>query len=105
VKSIKIEDSVRQSVRVDANEQVTLEIAGAATTGYLWEVSLKSPAVELLEHRFQPNLESFGGAGLDRFVVRASKPGVQKLILALRAPWEREAIKEFELELNVGQPD
>lgn len=101
VRSIKLDDERAQALSVSANEQVALEIDGAGTTGYLWELAQKSPNLEVLEHKIEPNLQAFGAAGFDRFVVRAMQPGTVRIVFSLRAPWEARAIKQFEVRLEV----
>jgi predicted secreted protein len=105
MKAIRLDESANQSLRVSTNEDVALEISGAGATGYVWEVVTKSPELEVLDHKVQPDLASIGASGVDRFVVRAKHAGVQRLVLALRRPWEERALKQFEISLDVEGAD
>ena len=106
MKSFKCDSdsSNSQELHVRTNETVAIEIEGAGTTGYLWEVAKRPPALEVVRHSIEPNLETFGGAGKDRFEVRANRPGNHAFTLKLKAPWENTAAKVVKLTITADKP-
>jgi predicted secreted protein len=68
-----------------------LEVPGANTTGYLWQIKTDSSAVEIVGHEIVPDDQSFGGAGVERFFLKPPRTGDASLHLELKAPWESEA--------------
>jgi predicted secreted protein len=93
------------SVDVRAGEQVTLEVPGANTTGYLWHLDANPKAVEVLGHEIVADDSSFGGGGLERFVVRPLQEGPATVRLNLKAPWESEPVETHNVQVRLLKPN
>ncbi|ESX24444.1 protease inhibitor I42 family protein [Mesorhizobium sp. LSJC264A00] len=102
MKAFKVDtlDNAKQELRVKGGEKVAIELEGAGTTGYAWEVAKQAPELEVIGHSVEPNLESFGAAGTDRFVVRADSLGSHDIELTLKAPWESAPVKRLTVKIK-----
>jgi len=89
-----------QSVQVHVGEEVTLEVSGANTTGYLWQLNADPSAVKVVEHQIVPDEESFGGSGTERFIVRPLSGGDAMVRLELKAPWEKEPVETHDVLMH-----
>lgn len=87
------------TLKVPSSEKFAIEIDGAGTTGYGWEISNDSEGFKVTDHSIKPNLESFGAAGVDEFILEAA-PGMHTLKIDLRAPWESAPAKQIKLKIN-----
>ncbi|MEA2935282.1 MAG: Chagasin family peptidase inhibitor [Variibacter sp.] len=83
-----------RDLQVRSGEEVTLEVPGANTTGYLWRLEANPEDVEIVDHQVLPNTESFGGAGIERFTVKSTRDGDSTLKLELKRPWGPDDIAE-----------
>ena len=97
--TIKVE--TQQNVRVEPGEDVTLEVPGCGTTGYLWKLDANPGAVEVVGHEVVPDDRSFGGAGVERFTVRSVHVGDATVRLELKAPWESTAVESYDVTIQV----
>jgi predicted secreted protein len=96
--TVKVEGN--ESVEVHPGEEVTLEVTGANTTGYLWHLNANPEAVEFVGHEVVADLENFGGAGIERFVVRLLCEGDSMVRLELKAPWETEPVEIHDVQVH-----
>jgi predicted secreted protein len=96
--TVKVEGG--QTVDTHPGEDVTLEVQGANTTGYLWRLNANPDVVLIVGHEVIPDEESFGGAGIERFVVRPLRSGDATIRLELKAPWETEPVESHDVHFH-----
>ena len=96
---VDADSSDNTEIRAKKNQTVAIEVAGGGTTGYLWEIASPPSGLKVHEHTVQPDLESFGGSGTDRFVVSADQPGSLDIKLELKRPWEDSPAKSVKVKL------
>ena len=96
---MKLEESVER-IEAHPGEEITLEVPGANTTGYLWQLKTDSSAVEIVGHEIIPDHQSFGGAGIERFVLKSLRAGDTTLHLELKAPWENDPAESYNLQVH-----
>ncbi len=89
-----------QSIEVPEGGEVTLEVSGANTTGYLWKLDANPEAVEIVGHEIIADENSFGGAGVERFTLKALRQGEATVRLELRAPWESDAAESHDVHVH-----
>jgi predicted secreted protein len=99
VTTIKL-DEVTERIESQSGEAFTLEVPGANTTGYLWQIKTDPSVVQLIEHEIVPDEENFGGAGIERFVLKLLRTGVAKVHLELKAPWEEQPVETYDLQVH-----
>lgn len=97
--TVKIEEGPGR-IEARTGEEITLEVSGANTTGYLWQLQTDSSAVEVVTHEVIPDNESFGGAGVERFIVKPVKAGDAVLHFQLKAPWEIDPVESHDVEVH-----
>ena len=85
---------------VHVGEQVEIAVPSGGATGHAWSVRSDSPVVEVLEHRRQPDMHSFGGSGEESFVVKLKEKGRARLVFTLKAPWQSDAAERRQLVLD-----
>ena len=86
-------------IRVKRNQNIAIEVHGGGTTGYLWEVVGPPSGLKVHGHTVEPDLESFGGKGTDRFVVSASRQGSHEMKIELKRPWDRSPAKSVNVKI------
>lgn len=99
MKVFKVDAGDPAEIRVKPNQNVAIEMQGGGTTGYLWEIVEPPSGLTVHGHTVKPDLESFGGAGTDRFVVSADRKGSLQLEIALKRPWEDVATKSVKVKI------
>ncbi len=87
-------------IEAHPGEEVTVEVPGANTTGYLWRLKTDSNSVQVVGHEVVPDNESFGGAGVERFVVKSLKAGQATLHFELKAPWESDPAESYDVQVR-----
>lgn len=100
MRSIAVGKGVQQIV-AKKGEEFALDLEGAGTTGYLWEVASRSKGLKLESRKTMPDKSAIGAAGREQFVVKVSQIGPQKIVFSLRAPWEQKAVRSIEVEFSV----
>jgi predicted secreted protein len=97
--TVKVEESA-EPVETRLGEVVTLEVPGANTAGYLWQLQTNSDTVKVVGHEVVPDEENFGGAGVERFCLQVLKEGDATVYLRLKRPWEQEAAESYDVHLH-----
>jgi predicted secreted protein len=97
--TVKLEEGAER-VETHPGEEITLEVPGANTTGYLWRLQTDSSAVQIVGHEVIPDKENFGGAGVERFIVKPLRTGVATLHLELKAPWEDDPAESYDVQVH-----
>jgi predicted secreted protein len=97
--TVKLEQQ-NEPIEARPGEEITLEVPGANTTGYLWQLKTDVDAVEVVGHEVIPDHENFGGAGVERFVVRPLRAGDATLHLELKAPWENAPAETLDVRVH-----
>ena len=80
-------------------ERVVIHVEGAGTTGYEWHLEPDEGAT-VVDHRIEPDGESFGAAGTESFIVELTAPHDTDLLLTLKAPWEEEPAEVHTVHLS-----
>ena len=62
-------------IPVHVGERVEIAVPPGGATGYVWSVTSDSPVVDVIEHRRQPDMRSFGGRGNESFIVQMNERG------------------------------
>ena len=87
-------------IHVHVGEPVEIAVRSGGANGYAWSVRCDPSTVDVVEHKRQPDRESFGGRGSESFVVQLTEKGRAELEFTLRAPWESEPEERHELVLD-----
>jgi inhibitor of cysteine peptidase len=93
--------------RVSPGEGIVIRLPENPTTGYRWSVEAVDPeVVEVGESEFEANDEAGrAGAGGTRYLhLRTRQPGVSRVTLVLRRPWESggENLRRFQVNVEVS---
>jgi predicted secreted protein len=83
-------------------EPFEVELPERPPTGYQWRLEPVPEGVEILEAPFSPPPPGkLGAAGLRRFVLRATRPGVLDLCFRSARWWREDAPVEQSVEVRV----
>ena len=93
-------DLSEKIIPVHVGEQVEIAVPSGGANGYAWSVKSDSSVIEVIEHRRQPDMRSFGGRGKECFVVKLNERGRAELEFTLKAPWQSEAAERRQLVLD-----
>lgn len=95
-------------VRVQASEEVVLELLENPTTGYRWMIETTGDTVREIESDYVPSSAAIGGGGRRSVRFIAAHPGTAEVRAALRRSWEppEQSLKQFAVTIHVqGDPD
>jgi predicted secreted protein len=96
--TVKLEGTER--IEAHPGKEFTVEVPGANTTGYLWRLQTDPNTVQIVGHEVVPDDENFGGAGVERFVVKPLKIGHATLHFELKAPWESDPAESYDVQVH-----
>ena len=95
-------------VSLKVGQQVSLQLAGNPTTGYIWNVQPLDDKVlkQVGESSFKAESDLAGAPGVETFVFEAVAPGTATLSLAYARPWETDVKpdKTYSVEVTVTAP-
>ncbi len=76
-------------------DAIVVELAESPSTGYLWQTGDVPPWLELVREEFRTSdAVLVGGTGEHRFIFRVTGPGLDRVSLVRRRPWEPDAIAD-----------
>lgn len=81
------------------NQAVRLRVPGAGATGLVWDIEAPSPVTAV-----QPDPEpttTFGGGGIQSFLITCPIAGEYSVRLILHAPWRRQPEQTTVITLRV----
>jgi predicted secreted protein len=82
------------SFEIDFNER--------SPAGYIWRLERPVEGIELLGSRLTlPPAGRIGASGTRQFQVRATGPGMYRLVFQLRREWETELIERRTVQVEV----
>ncbi|TWP53533.1 protease inhibitor I42 family protein [Lentzea tibetensis] len=86
--------------RVEAapGEEIVIRLTENTTTGYQWTIMDLGRHVELVDDELTETRSN--GERVIR--LRATDPGLSKVRLELKRPWERTQIERFEVQVDVS---
>jgi len=89
-------------LEADRGKPFTIEIPSAPTTGYKWQIQELPEAVELRasEFRVKPNAE-IGDSGTQIFHLAVSQPGLYRIDLICKRPWESDPVEHKSVYVRV----
>jgi inhibitor of cysteine peptidase len=98
------ENDQGRTCNIIKGDYVTIRLAEIPTTGYRWAVKEFNDQILVFEEsNYLISRESqIGGGGLKIFRFLAISPGQSNLILKLEREWENDAIKVFDITVNVN---
>jgi predicted secreted protein len=83
-------------VEAEPGEEIVIRLTENTTTGYQWTIMDLGRHVELLDERLE-------AGDTERVIrLRATQPGLSKVRLELKRPWERTQIERFEAQVEVA---
>jgi inhibitor of cysteine peptidase len=89
----------RRSVRV--GERIEVRLPERPTTGYRWQPDIDASALRQVDDRFEGEAAPRGAGGVRTLVFEPLRPGSARLRLESRRAWEREAVDEFVVDLEI----
>jgi inhibitor of cysteine peptidase len=90
---------------VSVGEYIKVSLAENPTTAYRWEIEGDQTALRQLDDRFDGPTIPRGASGTRVLSFEALHPGKTQLRLLKRRSWEKKAIDEFVVDLEVGLDD
>jgi inhibitor of cysteine peptidase len=86
----------------DRGKPFTIEVPSAPTTGYKWQLSDLPSAVQLQDSEFRPKANAaIGDGGTQVFHLTASEPGLYRIDLVCKRPWESDPVERKSLHVEV----
>ncbi len=99
-----------ESLNLEVNDRVNIELKSNPTTGYEWVLSEETGGsiISLTGSGFiqsKKDKELIGAGGFEIFSFKAISNGKTSIILNYKRPWEEEAepLETFEITISVGQ--
>jgi predicted secreted protein len=84
-------------------EPFTVELGAGPSSGYMWELPLLPPGVQMVGTRFEmPQGAAIGDGGTQIFALRADQKGLLVLRFVLKRRWESEIAQEREITVQVN---
>lgn len=93
-------------VELKTGASFQVQLAENPSTGYAWNIVEGSPAIKLVESKFdQAQTGLPGSGGLRRIVFKLTKPGAVRLVLKYFRPWEKSdtAVDSFQLNITTDK--
>lgn len=87
-------------IYASVGEPIEIEVRSGGANGYVWTIAYDTSAVSLIEHKRQPNKQTFGGSGKESFVIQLNQRARVAIELTLKAPWEDAAEEQHQLLLD-----
>ncbi len=92
--------TVRHEIEMHPGEQREVELKNIGATGHVWEVETPE-GIELVSKDIKPALHAFGGAGVTRFIFRATKQGDSEGKLSLVSPWDNKEKERHTVHFSI----
>lgn len=93
------------TIAAAVGDRVRIQLDENPTTGYRWKARAQSSLLELIDENYAPAGDGgIGGGGTRTLVYEVIAAGKGSLKLALARAWEpeREPLRNFEIELDIG---
>jgi predicted secreted protein len=90
------------SVKVRADEQFAIALAGNPTTGYEWQASVDPKYIESGTREFEPRGMAPGAGGREVLHFRARQAGETEIAFEYRRAWEQEPVDVRRLKLLIA---
>ncbi len=71
----------------------TIDLQAIPGAGYMWEIELPPPALEVLDNKVVAQSEEVGGPALQRFTLLLRQPGDYSLTFGLKRKWEKQSAR------------
>lgn len=89
-------------IKVKADEQFSIALAGNPTTGYEWQASVDPKYVEVGVRAFELEGSAPGAGGRDVFRFRALQVGETEIAFENRRAWERAPLEVRRFKLVIA---
>jgi predicted secreted protein len=91
-------------ISVEPQHEFTINLGSRPSTGYVWTVEAYPEELSLLDSQVGLPAEQFGIGGLVRqdFHFRSSVPGEYTIQFALKRPWEKKVMRNYEVQVKVA---
>ena len=100
-------DSERQ-LPLRIGDEVVLRLPEVPSSGYAWTLEREQfSALDLVDDRLDTSTgdDIYGGAAVRRVLLRATRPGVDDIVVGLRRPWEPGEVGKVAVHAHVaGEP-
>jgi predicted secreted protein len=74
-------------------QPITIDLQAIPGAGYMWEIELPPPELEVLDNRVVAQSEEVGGPALQRFTLLPRQSGDYLLVFGLKRKWERQSAR------------
>ncbi|MDW5564205.1 MAG: protease inhibitor I42 family protein [Methanomassiliicoccus sp.] len=95
-------EHTRERIEAAAGKELAISLNANPSTGYSWEASFDDRFISLVRQDYRRASRLIGGGGTSTFTFLALVQGRTVITMRYRRPWEPEAVKVAEYEIEIA---
>jgi inhibitor of cysteine peptidase len=90
------------TINATSGKEFNIIVKSNPTTGYSWEPSYDDKFVSLTGQDYQRTSSAIGSGGTLELSFLPLKPGMTRIVLSLKRPWEEEIVETMEYDVMIS---